>query len=120
MHRLPAASSFRNAAYCPDSIDDRLEARSISTFWIAGSAIASAVASAISLDDRLRRAGRREDAEEKLADHVRQPCSIAVGNVGAAFSVARRIHRQDADLAGAVEFQQLAGDVRRSSSGCGR
>ena len=41
------------------------------------------------------------------------PCSMAVGISGAAVEPLRRVHRQDADLAGAMQLQHLPGDVRR-------
>ena len=41
------------------------------------------------------------------------PCSMAVGMSGAAFSRSLAVDREDADLAGLVEFEDLAADVRR-------
>src|SRR5262245_865787 len=61
------------------------------------------------LEDRRRRAGRSEDAERGLRHHPRQPRLDRGWKVGRAPNSRLRIHRQDADLAGAMEIQNLLG-----------
>src|SRR5947209_4491228 len=54
-------------------------------------------------EDRSRRAGRSEDAERGLRHHARQPRFDRGWKVGRAPDARLRVHRQDADLAGAME-----------------
>src|SRR3954463_8536890 len=58
-------------------------------------------------EHRFWRAGGREDAEENLRDEVRQPFLDRGRNIGRGFEPRRRIHRQEAYFAGAVESDYL-------------
>ena len=66
------------------------------------------------VDDRLRRRRRREHADEQLADLVGKAGLDGGRNLRCALQPFVREHRENAHLAGLVEFQHLAGDVRRS------
>src|SRR5215813_11095435 len=65
------------------------------------------------LEDRRRRAGGSENAERGLRHHPRQPGFHRGWKVGRAPDSRLRIHREDANLAGAMEVQNLRGGVGR-------
>jgi hypothetical protein len=64
------------------------------------------------IEDGLGRGGRREQAEEEEPDHVRDALLDRGRNVGRRAQTLRRVHRQDAYLAGAIELEHLRGHVR--------
>ena len=49
-----------------------------------------------------------------------KPCSTAVGDLRRSAKALRRVHGDDADFSGAVEFEQLAQSHSASSSGYAR
>src|SRR3954470_1210513 len=59
------------------------------------------------LEHRLRRAGRGEDAEEDLRNEVRQSLFAGGWNLGRSFEPRRRIHGEDANFSGTVQFDHL-------------
>ena len=109
-----AVSSAMKARVCsgPESrIGSKPEA--IRMRWKSGSATILRVASAIWSTIGLRYAGRREQAVEIAGHHAGEAGFDRGRNVGRALAARGRIHRQDADLAGAVEAEQRAAEVRR-------
>ena len=66
------------------------------------------------VDDGFRRRRRREHADEQLADLVGEAGLDGCRNLRRALQPFVREHRENTHLARLVEFQHLAGDVRRS------
>src|SRR4051794_29440524 len=68
------------------------------------------------LEHRFRRAGGREDAEEDLRDETRQSLLARRRNLGRSLEPRRRIHGEDADFAGTMQFDHLRGDVGKDDA----
>ncbi len=66
-----------------------------------------------SLDDRLRQSGRRKQAVEVFSHHARQAGLERRWNIGRNLQPRPRGDRKNAHLAGAVEINERAAQVRR-------